>query len=1165
MTNHRNQNPAYSDPLGVYNTLPLMPPFFFQGMTARIFPLRASPFQIDVLCSTYLNFIPEELGRFRAFLPYVFLMVLDYGKLAAPVANVGWLSQYEIMFAVPVEWYKVRDGKWEFQNWTWLTPFIYVDSELSLLLGRQTYGWPKSLMRLTPAMSEWMNDPLSDIRRARVGAMVLPEMFVGATQKPAVILDIHQEGSLLSSQMPPNFGGPLMPWMALGNAVQTVTGLMGDMLSVMNGLGVTRAQDGADPQNFMKMAQVAASMMDPYNPDLYFNTINLKQFRDSSEPDNYCYQAITNAPMRLKQFNQGGLLGDVNQMMGDASGGFTIDLYKWPGYPIIELLGLEVESSYRGDGVDVAQIKPVFPFWYNVDMIYDRGINIAWRSFDTVWHGQSGERYAPKLPAGSRLERRYNSTLGVSASQTAAGVFEFTDTTARILPLLATKATLQEFLDAYMNRPLNDPALTPEPVLSRFDVWGPSDPDEPHAYVYMVATTFGPMAAAEANVGAWQSQALQIMIPVKWMQKVDDEWVLRGLGLVPAYTFSDSTEAVISGSEVLGVPTTKGVFVSPPNTWMSREVELSTSQPLLKVSAEVLPAVDLGQKATLRQLIAINQGPILPASDEDSWDRMLDSPVEHLYREQERKRKLLGHGWLRDARAMTLDVLANHESFHLFTMKQFRDVEDPEVACYQSIVRIPNMIDHVYDLREIEDNIHVEIREYPTMPIMRLLGLVGHLTTEQQGGGVVYKLVPTRPFWIRAKWKQDRGERMWYRCGSTRWSEPSVIAGPRDRQSPPEGSYFGGAVRRRPLALRRLDWLLARGNPSDLDSLIRDSVDQGFTDDPPISEADKLAAIEHVDPQIVIESILSREWNNHDPDARWQTEYRWLARKLEEKIASAARTKEKDVVIAFFKSLRYAARKRYHLSSHDAADKRIKALVERFATLETAFTRIEEAYDDLQIENSQPKSQRDEAKVREKLVHLLKTIGQGHPSVVDRAHESPIESKHRAILQNRVHELLRELTGLSGEAVQALMDHPGTLPAEVTAEGSELFPKFIEQCVYSFKHHGDRWKEIIRHLRHEREARRKTLLKTFSKTAKKPDFCVLREVAGPLAQRVFPLEGSWDQRWFEGERDEHRGEDVFSRPPDKVGQDEETGVVPDGDDSEGFVDYFMPSTEDRGR
>ena len=56
------------------NPLPIKPPFVFNGLSARIFPLRANLDTLQQLCDGYLNFVPPEAGRFRAMAPYVFLM-----------------------------------------------------------------------------------------------------------------------------------------------------------------------------------------------------------------------------------------------------------------------------------------------------------------------------------------------------------------------------------------------------------------------------------------------------------------------------------------------------------------------------------------------------------------------------------------------------------------------------------------------------------------------------------------------------------------------------------------------------------------------------------------------------------------------------------------------------------------------------------------------------------------------------------------------------------------------------------------------------------------------------------------------------------------------------------------------------------------------------------
>ena len=43
--------------------------------------------------------------------------------------------------------------------------------------------------------------------------------------------------------------------------------------------------------------------------------------------------------------------------------------------------------------------------------------------------------------------------------------------------------------------------------------------------------------------------------------------------------------------------------------------------------------------------------------------------------------------------------------------------EHPEEACYQAITCQEQIIEHVYDCREIDDLVHVALHRYPTLPI----------------------------------------------------------------------------------------------------------------------------------------------------------------------------------------------------------------------------------------------------------------------------------------------------------------------------------------------------------------------------------------------------------------------------------------------------------------
>ncbi len=418
--------PIYSNPGGVFPSLPLLPPFYFENMTVRMFPLRASLATLQSFVDRYLNIIPGEVGRFRVMMPYVYLMMIDYGKLAAQTANIGYVAQREVMFIIPMDWYRVTpDGRWEFVDWALATPFIFVDDFLALVLGRQVYGWPKLLCHMSPVMAEWMTDPRAPILapsewmqdpRSRVCAAtmstpVFSDIYAGGEQKWRVLLEVDRAPPVTPFQMPFDFGSAFAPWNAVGNAAAAMAGFAGDYVGLLAGMGILPSQKGGDPANFARMAARAAWMVNPFQsrdpspyPDtgggpstnLYGNTLNLMQFRDSRHPERYCYQALTSAAMSVVSFNAGGLLGDMSTLWGDPSGGYRIRMYDWPSLPIVDMLGLERAAHWRGDGVDVAELKPVLPFWYQVNMIYERGVNLAWRSFDTIWHDRG-------MGASSRL------------------------------------------------------------------------------------------------------------------------------------------------------------------------------------------------------------------------------------------------------------------------------------------------------------------------------------------------------------------------------------------------------------------------------------------------------------------------------------------------------------------------------------------------------------------------------------------------------------------------------------------------------------------------------------------------------------------------------------------------------------------------------------------
>ena len=115
-------------------------------------------------------------------------MMLDYGQISrGRHVRIGWFAQVEVFFCVPVEWYKVVNGKWVFHDWAVITPFIYVDDDISVPTGRTVYGFPKALARVTPSASKWITDPVAPVTLARVETAVFPELYQGRRLEFAVL------------------------------------------------------------------------------------------------------------------------------------------------------------------------------------------------------------------------------------------------------------------------------------------------------------------------------------------------------------------------------------------------------------------------------------------------------------------------------------------------------------------------------------------------------------------------------------------------------------------------------------------------------------------------------------------------------------------------------------------------------------------------------------------------------------------------------------------------------------------------------------------------------------------------------------------------------------------------------------------------------------------
>src|SRR5262249_39560893 len=101
----------------------------FKSVTARVFPLKASMNQLQDFCDNYLNFVDDDKSNrpshySKPAMPWVFCEVLNYGEMSNEARSRGWISQHEVVFVVPLEWYAIERGELKFRDWAMVSPFI---------------------------------------------------------------------------------------------------------------------------------------------------------------------------------------------------------------------------------------------------------------------------------------------------------------------------------------------------------------------------------------------------------------------------------------------------------------------------------------------------------------------------------------------------------------------------------------------------------------------------------------------------------------------------------------------------------------------------------------------------------------------------------------------------------------------------------------------------------------------------------------------------------------------------------------------------------------------------------------------------------------------------------------------------------------------------------
>ena len=726
--------PRFNTSLGQFLALPAHLEQSYSDVVTQIFPLKASMTRLQEFCDGYLNLDEDPPFHFKPAAPWVLMQVVDYGEMASSSRNVGWFSQHELAFGVPVRWYKKENGKWVFVDWAMVFPFIYVDNPLSMSGGREIYGWSKSGIQIdtTPLIFQPGN-----ARRLVSISLVTSGTSFGEPSNTEEFLQIFQRRPFLSATTAVSDLFTAIP--------RAIAGSITAAYSIFETAGLFPfGYADRDFQSLQEMISRFYGRLNMFTPESFrappdkkqsqpesdaenalppFNIVTLKQFRDVHDSSAACFQAIVGSKMQIERTTDGGYLFDP--LSGDTSGGIHINLLDSHVQPIVKTLGIESSEYSSVGGKPASSLRSLMPFWLKMDLRYGLANTQCWRTDNTTWTLGDSVRKIPRRQIPYRI-------MGSGANEEIGGPYRFPRITFRVMPLRADKKKLQSLIDRYLK---ND--------FFEFEVNGQVERHGVESVVCLVATNFEEMTAATDPDTSFSDRELTFAVPVAWCEKTSAH--VRHPALIPLYSFTGSDWNAATSYEVYGQFALKSQLIDPKLPWLVDHEDANKSDtPLLTVKAELFPEPGKSQEAQELKVLEMFSAPGKTSSNS------IAGYLEQLG---------LSHLWTGDL-------------FHSIALKQIRDAKDADRSDYQALIGLGRQFVGGKDRRDKPATgtlspLWIKVFEYPTFPIVEMLGLISEKCDKTEAYPV-HTLKPIDPFWISGAMDGDSGHEMCWRLG-TEW------------------------------------------------------------------------------------------------------------------------------------------------------------------------------------------------------------------------------------------------------------------------------------------------------------------------------------------------------------------------------------------------------------
>jgi hypothetical protein len=403
------------------------------------------------------------------------------------------------------------------------------------------------------------------------------------------------------------------------------------------------------------------------------------------------------------------------------------------------------------------------------------------------------------------------------------------------------------------------------------------------------------------------------------------------------------------------------------------------------------------------------------------------------------------------------------------------------------------------------------------------------------GGGVVYVMQSVRPFWVSGTIEEALGLPLAYRSHGGQWTKCS--------EKNNQETYLTSPSVPRSVA-RDASRMLDRGDPRRLAKAAETWRQKSGVpmDDGDCQLAERLAdVVDAVDPQTVIESLLSREWGNWDPNSRWQRGLSDLSGLIAKRLDGEVRFRIANESEKIFRELVENKRAsapwlgQEELLKSATAGFDFRRLQEEF---DTAWERLDIAMqppggvERRKDDAPHPVDKRREEPGRADLIEAWGMFLTIASKIISRdTSATGVMTDWAEESRSRLARLLKLNQGMAFFAATgfklAFYDHP--------ADKSHGFPEDPPPPVFPrVANGGDGVGVDLTEMREAAWAQRKELreiaalarercqvlmdaaLVSVAKGWQKPDHVVSRSSVGPDRDRILPLAHSWDDEWYVG-------------------------------------------------